>query len=355
MFEAVNRYLNPFKGLFLSPDGPGDAPNSQCIRVQHYAREFFERLYSIYKRNYIGDIGSILKRALKIRVLTKPKLQAQWGNWVPRLGLLRGISCCEAIASIPKAYRKWEDSRKFQHVVKDTEGVFFATLSLCLVPADVLDSFATTWQSLNQLGLFSKIGILNRLSLLAAVGLLSALSIKEGYLVFRQYCFLHGLATEVTEENYAQLLKTFEEMDLTPAERGENLNERKITILSDRKRNMLERVSDEKVVTLMKNLQEDIKERENWDTVNKGLKDMRTLMVRKMWIGANNALWNGALAATLAAESVLSGVFIQSVLLIRTSIFLVRKLCLAYEMHLSGLSLEPKYFKKNMGARAEPS
>jgi len=332
---------------------------------------------------YISNMGGIAKRALKIVVLQHSELEARLGNIIASLGLLSGYSFYKSIGwDIPETYQQFWNRCELFHVNRDVMGTFFDTMSLIVGPADALDSLGIFTKNLATLGVISTIPFFSMIGLPVAIGLLTYVSAKGIYSILNRSLFLYHL----THASQDDLQKLFHEMDLTEEEKQklqtirdnihtdayhwdltkkeendliqtlqkklEQLDDeaarkaikkemkaiKKIAFVKAEKRNKLTRKTDEKVVEIMKKHQnrfEQGKKTEN-DLI---LRDIRVIIKRRIAIDCVNTVGHAALRATLIAEATLSGVFIQSVFLVRGAAFLSRKLYEDYWMYKNVASL----------------
>lgn len=270
------------------------------------------KIFSFFKEKIwsgINQTGLIAKRTLQAIVEVCPDLKLRLGKVIATLGLLSGISFLLALQSLPSTFLGLSKNIN----LLDKEGIVLSSLSLIVNSSDAFDSFITFMSSLAGLELIPMIGFFSLIALPLAIGLLSYASVKGAYNVIRCSIHLYSLPKERTLDNLDSLKEYIKKrIDITDKEETKirtkyqsrvgmtdqakkEAIKRKITVLKDRKRNILARQTDIKVVNIMKNLQKHLATEGNdndVDTANAALRDMRRLMGRKITVGSISTLTN---------------------------------------------------------------
>jgi hypothetical protein len=236
---------------------------------------------------YINQTAKVIKQTLKITILACPKYAARLSKVVAHLGFMSGISILLSLKSLPDQLKGIIHNLK----LKDGEGAAISGLDFLSSLGGILDDVGTLTSTLAYIGLIPAITFFGIIAAPLAVSLLAYSSAIKTYHIFRHSRFLAALPKQITTENFDKFTQYLEKKLNDP---NEKLKKRKINILS--------RHADSRVVNIMKNLRQHMATTPtDLETANKALKDMKTLMIRKIALNSVSIVSNVAMATAIVA------------------------------------------------------
>ncbi|NGX41833.1 MAG: hypothetical protein K940chlam7_00107 [Chlamydiae bacterium] len=332
----------PINGLSPVQSSPvQDHFDSPWEKVKKVAQKIFDIMTETVWP-YINNVGNIIGKSLKIVVLKCPELERKLGHIIVKIGLLAGVSCLLMVKTVHSNILSLIKNSQ----IHDTEGIVHNAISLAVNPFETLDALITFTGYLSELNVIPVISFFSLIGLPLAVGINGYMAIKEGYNTVRCGMNLHELPKsvdsknveivkgflrkkiDVTDDEKANIEKVFK--DKNPTIEGEERQEgidREVTLLKDRKINILSRHTDKKIVTIMQNLKRHLdSETVDFEIANKGLRDMSRLTVRKIVFGSLNSLVNLAFSVALAVSCIfpISAIVIPIVAIVKTLVALAR-------------------------------
>lgn len=266
-------------------------PYVSCLKITKLAKSVFnfleDRVWPYMKQG-----AACIKNSLKLAVIKCPKFKLRYGQAIAGIGLLSAVSFFLILKSIPGSVENFLKNLS----LRDHEGVAQTMIGIIMSPVDAMDQLGTFINSLSTLEAIPTIGFFSMIALPLVFAMLSYGAAKATYDIVRSGIHLHQMQKEVTNENLDGLKKYIKEQIGMTREEYKKIREkypfhqdqiREITILKDRKVNILARHTDKKVVNIMKNLQKHLEENPNdAKTADKAVKDMRKLTKRKIVLDA---------------------------------------------------------------------
>lgn len=238
---------------------------------------------------FVQQSAKLMKNTFKAVAQHSPKCAARLATAIKTVGILAGVNILLTLKSLPDVLK---------NVIKncelgDLEGALFSTMDLLATLGGMLDDTIAFTETLSYLGLIPAIAFFGTIGLPLAIGLLTYGVVSKTYFLVRQAEFVYHLPSEITAENAEEFKKFLAEKLDDPMDR-----------LKARKINVLSRHTDPKVVNIMKNLQTHLNEQRDLETANLALKDIKTLMRRKMALGGTSILMNGAMLTSIVAAAI---------------------------------------------------
>lgn len=273
--------------------------------------DFFENVVWKYIQQIVGNLA---KRVLKVISLTCTELAGKLSPIITRLGIVSAVSLILTLKGIPKSV----ESLIQKINLHDHEGTVFSALSLALTPLDALDSLITTMEALTAFGVVPQIAFFSLIGLPLAIGLSCYGAIKSVYDLIVNSIELHFIPKTLTAENREEVQIYLEKKIGITSEESMNIHKRlesqkeqlgdeyetqlkrEFDLVKDRKRSIFTRHTDVKVYQIMQKLHKELqKPKINLTDANLALKDVKTIMVRKIGWSSAAAATNIALSASL--------------------------------------------------------
>ena len=265
------------------------------------------KVFDVFER-YIWpptrEVINTTKNALKVVALSYETCSETLSPIIAKIGAASSILFLFALKGI------YTNALGFLQnlTIQDTEGVALSALATLSSAGLAMDGLNTTLQALEQgfgYTTFSPLTIAFKIiSLPLVLCLLSHSVIRNTYNIARQAIEFSSLPPEVNNEGDFQSLKGLinEKLDLSPDELNQaTLAKRDIQVLKDRKRNILVRRTDMKIVNIMNKLKN--VDSKDIDTANKALRDIKRITFRKIGISAVTVIVNTAQLVALAVSN----------------------------------------------------
>ena len=263
--------------------------NNKKVREAHHKLEIIFDLFERVIWEFVNQSAKVIKNSVGIVVKTCPKYTARLGSAIKAIGLLSGINLLLSLKSMPGNLQNWKKNKD----LGDLEGTVTASLGLLASLADMLDDTITFTNVLAFIGIFPTIAFFGMIGLPLSMGLLTYGIATKSYYTFRHAQFMHALPKEINSENMEEFKKFLSEKLDDPMDR-----------LKAKKINVLNRRADPKVVNIMKNLQKTLNaDAADLNKANEALKDIKTLMGRKITLGCVSVLMNTTMLTTIVAAA----------------------------------------------------
>lgn len=251
----------------------------------------FVKVWNVFEKTiweFINQTSKVIKQSFKAVVVKCPEYAARLSKAIAHIGFLAGISLLLSIKALPSQMANWYKN----FAVEDLEGGILGTLDLLATLGSMLDDVSTFSSALAAVGAIPTIAFFGVIGMPLAMGLLSYAIVSKSYSLFCNGQFLASLPKEITAENLEEFKKMIAEKVDDP---DAKLKAKKIRVLS--------RHADPKVTAIIEQLMKHLeKNPEDMETANLALKDMRTLMKRKITLGAVATVANVAMLSALAAS-----------------------------------------------------
>lgn len=233
-----------------------------------------------------------------------PSLVFKLNRVIASVGLLAGL---DLLITLDKYPEKLETFLK-NIGLNDVEGILLSTISSFVIePCGALSSLITFVSSIVSLGSFPTVVFFGLIAQPLGLILTGYSALKGIYdLVF---LIVHWIKIPSKDQGLEKL-KTYlnvqtgiteKEIEKITAKYPED-SEKKITLLKAKKINILSRQTDKKIVTIMINLQAHLERNpDDEDTAQKALKDIHTLMRRKVVVNTLSTLAAVALKVVMFA------------------------------------------------------
>lgn len=249
------------------------------------------KVWNVFEKTiweFINQTSKVVKQSFKAIVVKCPEYAARLSKAIAHIGFLAGVSLILTIKELPSQMANWYKN----FALEDLEGGILGTLDLLATLGSMLDDVSTFSSALAAVGAIPTIAFFGVIGMPLAMGLLSYAILSKSYSLFRNGQFLASLPKEITAENLEEFKKMIAEKIDDP---DTKLKTKKIRVLS--------RYADPKVTAIMEKLMKHLeKNPEDVETANLALKDMKTLMKRKITLGSVATVANVAMLTALAAS-----------------------------------------------------
>lgn len=264
----------------------------------------------------IYNISGFARRSLQTVTKIIPKMEVKVIKAISTLGLFGGFNVVMILSSIPNGAMKFYKDCK----LGDFEGALLSGVGTIISLGDALDSSIKFISSLVAFKVIKEVTMLTPVGLPLGIALLGYSSIKGTYDSIRYTMSLYKMykhveaddidsikayldrKIELTEKEVASAEKRYETIE-NNEEREAKINKR-IEVLKTRKVNSIKRHTDEKIVAIMKNLRSEIEENPDPAKAKEALKDMRTLMRRRLTVRVSTATASIMMLAALITSTV---------------------------------------------------
>lgn len=275
---------------------PADAvqtskPHPPRLAAKAESSSAIGRVASLFEKviwEFVNQTGNVVKQICKAVLVTCPAYAVRLSKVIAHIGFLAGINLIMNFKDLPGQLANW-----YQNIpLEDLEGGILGTLDLFATLGSMLNDVSTVSSSLAALGAIPTIAFFGAIGIPLGMGLLSYAIVSRTYSLGRNCQFVSSLPKEITEENIEEFKKMIAEKVDDPVAK---LKQKKIRVLS--------RYADPKVTAIMQKLHIHLsKHPEDVATANSALKDIRTLMKRKVTLGVASTVANTAMLTALAAS-----------------------------------------------------